>query len=119
MRYGSLLLLGPALVLSSCAELRIHSRGHIPVWIGPKPGHNHYIEIEGKRQFFLWGLVPDVHEVNIDDELHEAGLLSAANVSVTIEQSWGSFFKEILSLGIYVPREYKIRAFGVVPKDTD
>ncbi|GAB4410378.1 MAG: hypothetical protein OHK0056_13330 [Bacteriovoracaceae bacterium] len=117
MRYGSLLVILTLLFVSSCAEVRIHSRGKIPVWVGPKPGHNNVVEKEGVKQFFLWGLVPEVHEINLDEEFGDTGMISAANVTVEVEQSWSSLIKEILSLGLYNPRDYKVRGFGLKPDD--
>lgn len=117
MRYAKTFAILTLFLVSACAELRIHSRGKIPVWLGPKEGHQHIIEKSGKKQFFFWGLVPDVHEINLDEELGDTGVISAANVTVEVEQSWQSFFKELFSLGLYNPREYKVKGFGLKPDD--
>jgi hypothetical protein len=97
---------------TGCARLEFKSSGLIPISIASQQKHVKPASVEGHREFYFWGLLPREQSVLIDEELKDQGLISAAEVEVETFETWGSTIKEILSLGLYNPRHYRIRALG-------
>lgn len=116
MRYLALAL---CLCLSSCTQISFKSKGNISTSVGPVAGHSDLVIAEGVKEYYLFGSIPGNHDVYIDEELEDVGLVSAANISIQEYRSWSSFFKGILTFGIYTPLNYRIRSYGVKPKDED
>ncbi len=99
--------------LSACTSITFQSRGLIPVFITPKDQHNTFVKTSGQKEFYLWGLIGPDTIVEVDRELIDQGLASAANISLYEYQTFGSFCKSLLSLGLYIPKPYKMTAFGL------
>ena len=99
-------------LLSGCTTLQFQSRGRIPIFVGPKDQHHKFIEVTGKKEFYLWGLLGPDFVVEIDTELENQGLFSAANVRVYEYRTFRSIIETWLSLGFYVPKHYGLTAFG-------
>ena len=111
------LLLALPLILSACAQLTFHSEGKIPTYIGPQKNHNYFVKVDGTKEFFFWGNVgPDIH-VFVDDELGKQGVVSAANLKVHQYQSFSSYIWSLVSFGLYIPIDYRIEAFGILPDE--
>ena len=115
MRIFKFAILGIILCFSSCTQISFSSKGKISTSIGPVPQHTELVVAEGVKEFYLFGSIPGHHEVYIDEELENVGLISAANISIHSYRSWSSFFKGILTFGIYTPMNYRIRSYGVKP----
>jgi hypothetical protein len=106
-------LLIPFLLLSGCSSVQFTNRGQIPVYVSKHKDHHDYLEIYGKKEFFLWGLIGDDKKVFIDEAFKDRGYVSVANVHIQTYMSAKAIFQTIFSLGLYVPKEYKIRGFGL------
>ncbi|MBK27084.1 MAG: hypothetical protein CME70_23975 [Halobacteriovorax sp.] len=117
MRIGAMALLGVVVFTVSCTSIRYRSTGVIATSFSPKPMHVHQTNVEGRKEFYLWGLVPNEHTVEIDKEMSRAGLISAANITIEEYQTLGDKFATWLSLGLYIPRSYKVRGFGIKTDD--
>lgn len=117
MRFGAMALMGAFLCLSSCTSINYRSSGLISTSFSPKPKHINLAKVEGKKEFYLWGLLPKEHTVLIDEEMSRAGLISAANITIEEYQTLGDKFATWLSFGLYVPRSYKVRGFGIKTDD--
>ncbi len=101
-----------ALALPACTSLTFHSRGLIPLSVGPLEKHETPVEVRGIKQFYLWGLVGPDSLVEMDRELANAGIASAAGVKVHYHSTFESLWKSWISLGMYLPTPYKISAFS-------
>lgn len=106
-------LLIPFLLLSSCSTVQFTNRGQIPVFVSKHKEHHELIEIKGKKEFFLWGLIGDDTKVYIDEIFKKHGYVSIANVHMETYQSGLAIFQTLFSLGLYIPKEYKVRGFGI------
>lgn len=106
-------LLIPFLLLCGCSSLQFANHGQIPVYVTKREGHHDYVEIKGKKEFFLWGLIGEDKKVFIDELMKEKGIISVANIHLETYMSPLSIFQTIFSLGLYIPKEFKIKAFGV------
>lgn len=103
----------------SCTTLDFRSSGAIRAKVSPQEGHKHFVEVEGRKEFYVWGTIPERHRVDVDKLLADRGFVSAANITVHEYTSWGSLFKSIFSFGLYTPRNYKVTGFGIKTTDED
>ncbi|MBT3586258.1 MAG: hypothetical protein HN509_15230 [Halobacteriovoraceae bacterium] len=103
--------------LSGCTTIHYRTKGNIAAAIAPKNEHKHRVEIKGKKEFYLWGLLPANQVVYVDDEMANAGLISAANIRISEFQTRSDFIYGLISFGMYVPKSYKIVGFGVKSSD--
>jgi hypothetical protein len=95
-----------------CSTIHYRNSNTIPVFVGPTPNHSIKKSRVGRTQFFLWGAVPRLHYVFVDQEIKDMGFVSGANVSIEEFQTWGDFALTLFSLGIVIPKSYRIEAYG-------
>lgn len=95
-------------LLTSCSSIEYTSQDTIPVFVGTTPNHNKSKTISGTKQFYLWGLLPEKHQVFLDEEFDRLKVDSIAEVQIEEYQTVGNFLKTIISLGMYVPINYKL-----------
>jgi hypothetical protein len=96
----------------SCSQIRYSSSNIIPTYISTKDNHHSKTHQIGKKKFYLWGLVPREHVVYVDQELSDAGTLSASRVEVHEYQTGLDVFLTYISLGLYKSVHYKITTWG-------
>ncbi len=101
------------LFLLGCSHIQFVTNDEIPLALGPERGHAVLAQKEGERAFYLWGFLPRSHIVDVDAELSSTGLTNGARVSVEEYQTVGSAFLTILTFGMYIPKKFRISAYGV------
>lgn len=115
---GFLLILSQILQFTTgCTQMTFQSKGLIPVYMTQRIDHKHFQEIKGTKEFYLWGLVGPSPIIYLDDLFYEQGLISVANVTVQEFRKPWDFWKSFLSLGFYVPKNFKVTGFGVQTTD--
>ena len=97
---------------SSCTTLSFKSYGEFPIYIGPKKFHGEIQEFYGEKDFYLWGIIPFEHKVYLDDVMKEFDYFSVANVEIEEYQTAKNFLLSFISLGLYVPRNYRVKFYG-------
>jgi len=97
----------------SCSQIRYTSENSIPTYISGKDHHSRKVKTSGIRKFYLWGLIPREHVVNLDEELSNVALLSSAKIEVEEYQEGMDTFMTYLTLGLYRPVRFKITSWGV------
>ncbi len=97
----------------SCSQIHYTSAGNINAYIAPQEGHNRKASHFGKRSFYLWGMLPAIHTVNVDNELADDGVFSAARVEVREYQEFMDVFWTYATLGLYKPVRFEIKGYGV------
>jgi len=105
-------LLGILHFSSGCTTLSFKSYGEFPIYIGAKKYHGTIQEYKGEKDFYLWGIIPFEQKVYIDDIMKEFDFFSAANVEVEEYQTMKNFIFSVVSLGLYVPRNYRVKFYG-------
>ena len=98
--------------LTSCTVMSFKSTGHYPIQLGQKRDHGHVREFYGEKIFYVWGIVPDERPVFIDQLIGESDLDSVANIRVEEYQSFKNFLWSVASLGIYMPKNYRVKVYG-------
>ena len=106
-------------VFNSCTTIHYESRNKIPIYIGPRKGHNYFSQVKGEIQFFLWGLYPGDQTVYLDKVIQSRGVKSAANVRIREYQTISNIFYSLISLGMFYPVNYEITSYGVLPQRND
>ena len=97
---------------SSCTTLTFKSYGEFPIHLGPKKYHGEIEVYEGEKDFYLWGIIPYEHKIYLDTIMKNYDFVSVANLEVEEYQSFGNFVLSTLSLGLYIPRNYRVKFNG-------
>ena len=66
----------------------------------------------GEKDFYLWGIIPYEHKVYLDDIMKEYDFISVANIEIEEYQDTKNFLLSLMSLGLYVPRNYRVKFYG-------
>lgn len=103
------------LALTSCTTITYHSKGLIPLYLTPRPDHKTRVSFEGRKEFYLWGLIGPDTNVYMDEEFYNNGLISVAGIDINEYQDSTSFWKAFFSLGFYIPKNYRVTGLGVSP----
>lgn len=101
--------------MSSCTSVSFEGRGLIPIYLTPRPDHNKLLELRGRKEFYLWGLIGPDDTVYLDEEFYNNGMSSVAGINVHEYQKTSSFLKALFSLGFFIPKDYIISGHGVAP----
>lgn len=99
--------------ISSCTTIEYSSKKVIPTHISVTKNHINRQSISGTKDFYLWGLVPEKHSVFIDDNMRDIGFVSSANTRIEEFQTFKQKMYSIISMGMYIPKSYKITSFGI------
>ena len=102
-------------MLPACTSISFEGRGLIPIYLTPRPSHTKFLQIEGRKEFYLWGLIGPDDTVFLDEEFYKNGLASVAAINVHEYQKTSSFLKAFFSLGFYIPKDYIISGRGIAP----
>lgn len=111
-----------ASVLASCTTIHFRSNNSVPVTFTGNPEHRKEVSIEGKRDFYFWGIEPDHQEVYIDEEVRRAGFDGLSKVIVYEQKSPAETLISFLTFGFYLPRSYTITGFTsgkTLPEDLE
>lgn len=99
----------------SCTTIHYRSQGSIPVSFEGNPKHLREVSIEGRKNFYFWGIEPDSTEVFLDHEVKRAGLDGISKVIVYEHKNPQDTLISFLTLGLYIPRGYTITGYTSGP----
>ncbi len=105
-----------------CTTIHFRSNNSVPVLFSGNPAHRKEVSIEGKRDFYFWGIEPDHQEVFIDEEVRRAGFDGISKVVVYEQKSPQETLISFLTFGFYLPRSYTITGFtsgNTIPEDLE
>lgn len=120
MKHISFLVL--AGLISSCTTIHFRSNNSVPVSFTGNPEHRKEVSIEGKRDFWFWGIEPDHQEVFIDEEVRRAGFDGLSKVIVYEQKSPQETLISFITFGFYLPRSYTITGYtsgNTIPEDLE
>lgn len=101
-------------LFTSCLTIEYTSNGAIPTEVYSNDFRTQKASIEGSREFYVWGMVPKKHTVEIDREVLNEGFISIKHVTVEEYQTWGDFIASLCTFGLYIGKSYRIS--GLVTK---
>lgn len=97
---------------SSCSSLHFESSGAFNVDFMARDEAAKELSVEGKKEFFFWGLYPEFQVIKVDQELATIGVNTGGRLQVEEYQTVSGLFLTIVSLGLYHPVYYKITIRG-------
>lgn len=100
------------LCLQSCAQTSYRSSNSTPSYISVKPNHHHRVSLVGVREFYLWGLIPSHHNVDISEVMSSAGLVTSAGITVEDYQTFSDKIWALMTLGLYIPKHFRLKGWG-------
>ncbi len=98
--------------LASCTTIHFRSKNTVPVSFDGNPDQQKEVSLNGKRDFYFWGLNPDHHDVFIDEEVRHAGYEGLSKVIIYEQKSAQEILISFLTFGIYLPRSFIITGFA-------
>lgn len=107
----NLLPIFATLLVTGCATIHFRSNHSIPVTLEGNGAHQKEILVEGRRDFFWWGLNPEYHEVFVDEEVKSAGYPALSKAIIYEQKNPQDILISFLTLGIYMPRGWTITGF--------
>lgn len=118
MRKIGLLVLILFSVCSGCTSMTYQTSGVAVAKVLNRGEFPHQLSAKGRKEFFLWGMLPEKHTVYIDEELSlEGPILGAGGVQVREYQTVTNFLLSVFSFGMYVPMNYEITGWVRRPID--
>lgn len=111
-----------ALIFASCTTIHFRSNNTVPVTFAGNPEHRKEVSIEGKRDFWFWGLEPEHQEVYVDEEVRKAGYDGLSKAIVYEQKSPTEILISFITFGFYLPRSYTITGFtsgNTLPEDLE
>ncbi|MEX0798551.1 MAG: hypothetical protein WEB87_03545 [Bacteriovoracaceae bacterium] len=93
----------------SCSTVRLSSETLIPVVFESKEDHTRDISIEVTRDFYLWGLYPDTHEIKVDKAFANKGFDSVAEMKIEDHSNKYDMAWALLTFGFYMPKSYVLK----------
>lgn len=96
------------LMVSSCSSLEFNTNGREPFYVSAQSGSEKLVVVTKTKDFYLWGLLPESQDFNLQDETKGEGLYNPSHI--TLEQSFSfiNVFYTVITLGMYAPVDYKI-----------
>ncbi len=95
-------------LISSCSSLEFSTNGREPFYVSAHPKSDKVVVIERTKDFYLWGLMPEKHVFDLQDEGKDDGLYNPSYVSVEQRFGFKSLFFSLITLGLYTPVDYKV-----------
>lgn len=94
----------------SCSSVKFKSSDIIPISF--EENENHKLDIKEKIEtpFYLWGLLPSQHIVEIDKEFEKRGYTEASDLEIIEVDKRKKFAWMILSFGLYYPQTFELVA---------
>jgi len=102
---------------SGCTTTHFKNSGTLPILTGVGPSFEGRSEVEIQKDFFLWGFLPETHTIWVDHVVAKMGFESGANIEIEEQSSWKNTIFSILSLGMFLPKSYKISVQGLKAKN--
>ena len=109
------------LIFCSCSRLEFAAQTteSLPIFWGPKAGHDIFTRVEGTVPLYLWGAVDSPLPVSLEQEFSKAGAISVSKLSVYEISGWDVWWPRLLSFGMYWPIKWQAEAFVQKPKNQE
>ncbi len=99
------------LLFAGCTTIHFRSNNAVPVSFEGNADHQKEVTIQGKRDFFWWGIDPDFAVVFVDEEVKRAGYPALSKAIIYEQKNPQDILISFLTFGIYLPRAWTITGF--------
>ena len=96
-------------ILLSCSNVRFVSRNEIPIEFTTPKVLKRGVEFEIDRNFYLWGLVPETHTIELDKEVSNHGYKHLKSLEIREINKPVNVWLNILTFGMYEKRVFIIQ----------
>jgi len=93
-----------------CSSIKVHSSHKVDVSMNEREEYTKEIELEVDKEFFLYGLIPTTHTLDVDEILKDAGVDSVSDLKVVRVRRGKNITWSLISLGFYTPETYVLKA---------
>lgn len=94
----------------SCSSVKFKSSDIIPISLEENENHKLDIKERVETSFYLWGLLPSQHIVEVDKEFEKKGHTVASNLEIVEVEKNKKFLWTVLSFGLYIPQTFELVA---------
>lgn len=108
MNLSKILLLSITFLSYSCSSIQIESSNKLPLSFSEKDNHTKKIKVEVQRDFYLWGLLPNHHKIDVASELSNKGYESVASIKVRESYTSSNALWGMATFGLWTPKLYTI-----------
>lgn len=98
----------------SCSTTNIKSRNNLPIKFSHVEANTKEVNVSVTKEFFLWGMIPNAHDLYIDEALANRGYDSLGDLVVTHKNSTSDIVWMLLTFGVYLPQTYHIKGNSVI-----
>lgn len=71
--------------------------------------HTESVSVEIKKYFYLWGLLPSTHSVNIDEVFARKGYKDVSSLEITEIDETKKAMWMVFTFGLYYPNSYVVK----------
>lgn len=96
------------LIFTSCSSIQFKSSEIIPVHFNKDITDTENVDVEVEKSFYLWGMLPSSHSVEVDKLFEQRGADSVSNFSIAEIKTQKKTLWMILSAGLYYPQTYLV-----------
>lgn len=100
-------------LLCSCSSTQFKSNGKVNLSSARLKDYEVTEELILKREFYLWGTLPQKQVVDLDELLLSVNHLRVAETTVDSYRIWQDYLYSIISFGFYTPIHYKVTFKGL------
>ena len=108
MNLSKILLISITFLSCSCSSILIESSNKLPLSFVEKDKHTKKITVEVQKNFYLWGLLPNRHVIDIAAELSREGYESLASLKVRERYTSSNTLWALATFGLWTPKVYSI-----------
>lgn len=103
-------LLFPFIFMLGCSSVKFSSSSIIPISF--EENENHFLEVKLRveKSFYLWGLMPEKSNVEVDKLFEEKGIESVSSLEVVEVETKTKVLWMLLTLGLYYPQTFEFKA---------
>lgn len=101
-----------SVIFSSCSTIEFISDGPTKYHLSSVKGSEKIISTEGMVAFYLWGALPKVATVNLNDVLKDTDVKNPSMVKIERFNTFETVFWTMASLGFYMPEAYRINVYS-------
>lgn len=100
--------------VTSCSSIQFKSSEIISVSFDRDSQVKDKIDVDVEKSFYLWGMIPNQHVVEVDKVFEEKGAFSVSQFSIEEVDTKKKSIWMILTAGLYYPETYRIS--GIVSR---
>ena len=109
---NNLIILFIICLISSCTHINVINNGKYLVKLNRKKTDLQKITFKNNVEFYFWGMLPSEHNIDISKLIDQEWIYKdISGVSYIEYQTFLQSFQQLLSLGLYIPKSFKVKAY--------